>query len=255
MASELERASAFEESVRDACAERLVPTRFGTAIFNDSLPRVWSLNVLRVEKPAASAEELAGEAERLQGAAGLPHRRLLVTDQEAGRRLERPLNALGWKTDVFVFMAHRRESGKAVDTSLVAEVDAASLAPLHERIAWETLTDVSEEAVRQIGEANRLVARSVSARHFAVVVDGVPVSSTDLYSDGRTAQVEDVMTFPEHRGRGYASAVVVRAIDEALAAGHDFVFLTADARDWPRKLYSRLGFDAIGEKYAYLKAP
>jgi predicted GNAT family acetyltransferase len=81
------------------------------------------------------------------------------------------------------------------------------------------------------------------------------VSSTDLYSDGRTAQIEDVMTLREHRGRGYASAVVIRALEEALAGGHDFVFLTTDARDWPKELYRRLGFEPLGEKYAYLLTP
>jgi hypothetical protein len=34
--------------------------------------------------------------------------------------------------------------------------------------------------------------------------------------------------------------------------GHEFVFLAADARDWPKELYRRLGFDGVGERYAYL---
>ena len=31
--------------------------------------------------------------------------------------------------------------------------------------------------------------------------------------------------------------------------------LIADARDWPKELYRRLGFDSVGEKYAYLLSP
>jgi predicted GNAT family acetyltransferase len=252
MSSDLDRASAFEEAMRDACAERVVPSRLGTALFNDTLSRVWSLNVLRVDAKETQAHELAAEAERLQS--GLQHRRVLLTDQVLGRRLEKPLTELGWKTDAFVFMAYRRAPARAVDTAMVVEVEAEDLRPLHEYIARETIPDVDEETVLQIMEAQGLAARAVSGRHFGVVVGGEVVSSTDLYSDGRTAQVEDVMTFPEHRGHGYASAVVMRAVEEA-RRDHDFVFLVADSRDWPKELYRRLGFDSLGEKYAYTLSP
>ena len=255
MNSELQRAAAFEEAVRDACAERLVPSSLGTAVFNDTLHRVWSLNVLRVENTGASAEEMAAEAERLQSEAGLLHRRVFVADSEAGRKLEERFTALGWKTDAFVFMVPSRPPNREIDLSGVVEVEREALASLEEAIIRETLPNVDEETVHQIQEANRMVAEAGRARHFAVVFDGAAVSSTDLYSDGSTAQIEDVGTLAEYRGHGYASAVVMRALAEARATGHDFVFLVADARDWPKELYRRLGFDAAGEKYAYLRSP
>ena len=77
------------------------------------------------------------------------------------------------------------------------------------------------------------------------------MSAADVYSDGRTAQIEDVATLVQYRGHGYASAVVMRALEEA-RQDHDFVFLTADSRDWPKELYRRLGFDSLGEKFSYL---
>lgn len=255
MKTEYERASAFEEAMLEASADRVVPSRFGAAIFNDRLPLIWSLNFLRVGATDAGADEIAAEAERLQGAAGRPHRRVVVLDESTGKRLEPEFTALGWKTEVYVYMAHRRENARAVDTSDVVEVTDELLDPLHERISRETLTDATDEVLAQILEATRLVVGAVAARHFAVLVDGLAVSATDLYSDGRTAQVEDVMTLPEHRGRGYAKAVVWRALEEAWAGAHDFVFLIADARDWPKELYRRLGFDPLGEKYAYLLTP
>jgi ribosomal protein S18 acetylase RimI-like enzyme len=253
MSNDLERAAAFEEAMRDSVAERLVSSSLGTAVFTDSLPRVWSLNTLRIQQRNASAAEIAVEAERLQGEAGLPHRRVLVADENAGRRLEEPFNRLGWNTDAFVFMVARRTPARHVDTSAVVEVERTATAFLHDQIAWETLDGADEETVRQIAAANERVSRAGRARHFAVVVDGEVVSSTDLYSDSRTAQIEDVGTLVEHRGCGHASAVVMGALGEARATGHDLVFLTADARDWPKELYRRLGFDPVGEKYAFLR--
>jgi predicted GNAT family acetyltransferase len=104
-------------------------------------------------------------------------------------------------------------------------------------------------------DATQLAGREGNARHFAVRVSGEVASAADLYSDGRTAQVEDVATTSEHRGRGYATAVVLRAVEEALATGHDFVFLVADAEDWPKELYVRLGFAPLGHTWTFLKTP
>lgn len=252
MTSELAQAVAFEEALRNAAAERVVASPLGSAVFNDTLPLVWSLNTLRVDRTRTTAEEIATEAERLQGEAGLGHRRVVILDEAEGRELEEPFNALGWKTDAYLFMVPRREPNRRVDTSDVAEVEREALAPIRDSILREWLPEADEEVVRQVREADRLMAAAGKARHFAAMVDGIPVSSTDLYSDGRTAQIEDVGTLPDHRGQGHASAVVMRALEEARAMGHAFVFLSADARNWPKELYRRLGFDGIGERYGYL---
>jgi ribosomal protein S18 acetylase RimI-like enzyme len=81
---------------------------------------------------------------------------------------------------------------------------------------------------------------------LAVVVGGEVVSYTDLYVRGSAAQIEDVGTLPEHRGRGYAGAVILAAIGEARRAAADLVLLFAEAEDWPKELYRRLGFDELG---------
>jgi predicted GNAT family acetyltransferase len=252
MKSDFERAAAFDDALLEAVAERIEPGPLGSAVFTDSLPMVWSLNLLRVEQVGASAEEIAAEAERLQGGAGLEHRRVVIGDDSAGRALEEGFTALGWKPDVFLFMVPRREPARAVDTGSVVEIEREDLQPIRRAILREWLGDLDDEVARQLAESDRRFAAAGNARHFAVLVGGEPVSSTDLYSDGRTAQIEDVGTLPDHRGAGYASAVVMKALEEARAMGHDFVFLVADARDWPKELYRRLGFDDIGEKYAFL---
>ncbi len=247
---------AFEEALRERSAERIVPFRFGRALFNDAFPSVWDLNVLRVDRPeGASVEALTAEAERLYGAARQRHRRIAVGDDEAGARLEPGFRGLGWEVERFVFMAWHGPGDRGADTTIVEEVDAAAQRPLRERVAAAEPWADSEETVRMVLDSNHLVAVAAGARHFAVREEGEVVSATDLYSDGRTAQVEDVVTSPEHRGRGYASATVLRAVEEALAGGHDFVFLIADDRDWPKELYARLGFVKIGRKWTFLRRP
>jgi GNAT superfamily N-acetyltransferase len=253
--SELDRALAFEEALRERCAERIVPFRFGRALFNDTYRIVWELNLLRVDRPkGATVDALAAEAERLHGERGHSHRRVSVLDESAGERLAAGFAALDWQVEHLVFMAYRG-AGQRRTHADVEEVEAGRLRPLREAIALTEPWADSEEVARTVVASGRLFAAAGRARHFAVLVDGEPVSAAELYSDGRTAQVEDVVTLPEHRGRGLASAVVVRAVDEALAAGHDFVFLSTDDDDWPKELYARLGFAPLGRKWAFLRRP
>ena len=253
---ELERALAFEEALRDRCVERTVPFAWGRAVITESLPRVWDLNNLRIERAdGVAARELAAEADRLLGDAGLAHRRITVLDERAGARLAAEFSSLGWRADRFLYMAHRGSPERDADRASVSEVELADLAELRATIVREEPWGKDEEVVGQLLEAAERVSRAGQARHFAVLVGGEAVAAADLYRDGATAQIEDVGRLPEHRGRGYAAAVVLRARAEAKRAGHDFVFLIADDADWPKKLYARLGFVPIGRKHAFLKAP
>jgi GNAT superfamily N-acetyltransferase len=197
-----------------------------------------------------SASELADEADRVQGTAGLEHRHLLFRDAALGERFAPELVSLGWRRDRHVLMAHRRASEREVDIRIVTEVADAALRPARERqirsYPWGT-----PEVARQLLDAKARIP--VETRFFAVVAGGSIASYGDLYFDGEIAQVEDVATMPEHRGRGYASAVVLRAVAEARAVGARLVFLVADAEDWPKDLYGRLGFDVIGANVKLLR--
>jgi GNAT superfamily N-acetyltransferase len=248
--SDLERASAFEDALRERAADQVVPFEFGSAFITDSLPRVWDLNLLRVEKAGATAQQLAAAADRVQGEAGLAHRRVAALDES----LAKGFQDLGWDRDRFLFMAYRGPSER-VGEAPVEEVEHDALLPVREAMVREAPWGKDDETVRQILAAQARVAETGRARHFAVVVDGEIASAADLFSDGRTAQVEDVITHLDHRGRGYASSVVLHAVEKALAEGHEFVFLVADADDWPKELYARLGFEPIGHKCSFMRRP
>jgi GNAT superfamily N-acetyltransferase len=81
--------------------------------------------------------------------------------------------------------------------------------------------------------------------------DGRLVAVSKLRSDGRTAQVEDVYTVPEARGRGFARALISRAVELARDGGHGLIFIVADDDDWPKLLYGRLGFRSVGHLWQF----
>jgi ribosomal protein S18 acetylase RimI-like enzyme len=247
MVDDLARAFDFVRRA-DMVGSREEPCRWGTAVFAPELPLRHDSNYLLADRLTedADAGALAREADRLQGPAGLGHRCVMLHDAGAGERLAPGFEALGWKTFRGVLMAHRRSPERWVDTSEVVETDAEALRAARERhvlsYPWGT-----PEVARQVLGARALFP--VPTRDYAVFVDGEPVSWVECTRDGAVAQVEALATVEAHRGRGHASRVLLRAVEDARRAGADLVFLCADASDWPQRLYGRLGFDEIG-RYA-----
>lgn len=255
MATELERALEFL-ALADHGGTHEEPFAYGTAMFDERLPRRWDSNYLLVDRlpPTVGAAELAAEAERLQGEAGLRHRKLEVRDEAAGRRLELEFRKLDWTVNRHVLMALHHGPDRPADGGVVDEVDAEALRePRAAQLsAYEWAAD--GEVLAQLHEAKALFAERVATRFFAIMDGGRAVSWTDLYLAGDTAQIEDVGTLESYRGRGYARAVVLHAAAEAGRAGADLTFLVADDEDWPKELYRKLGFDELGLVYEFLLA-
>lgn len=234
-----ELARAYEFLARgDMGGTRVEETPSGRAVFTDELPHRLDGNYLWVDR-YADPEELVAEAEQHE------RRLIFVPDPEIGDRLTPWFRQEGWRVDRHVVMAQLREPERQADLGLVRELREEDLRPARRRVLsghrWAT-----EEVLAQIFAAKRLIGERVRARFFGVELGGEVVSYADLYQDGAEAQVEDVGTLPDHRDRGYASAVVLAAIASARRDGAEFVFLVADANDWPKELYGRLGFDTVG---------
>jgi GNAT superfamily N-acetyltransferase len=248
------RAIRFMCALDDAASERRERFDGGVATLADgSLPRVLNMNVLRVEELAErlSARELRDEAERLGDAAdticgALDHRRIVAYDEEIGIRIALGFEQLPeWRTERVVLMAQHRPADRDVDTSHVREVDEEEIQPARARFHRSRGAD--DELVAQELAAARRLAEVGSVRAFAAHVEGEVASFCELYADGSgAAQIRAVATLEEHRGVGLARATVSAALARSQALGHDLTFLRAVHDDWPKNLYGKLGFDAIG---------
>jgi ribosomal protein S18 acetylase RimI-like enzyme len=76
-----------------------------------------------------------------------------------------------------------------------------------------------------------------------------------LFRGDRIVQVEDVYTAPEHRGRGFARALLTRAVELAQAADPELTFIVADDGDWPKRLYAKIGFVPAGREWLFTRRP
>ncbi|CAN5625209.1 hypothetical protein BH24ACT26_BH24ACT26_21050 [soil metagenome] len=250
---ELDRILEFVHAIEARSSTRAVPMKWGVEIFNDDFPRSWAHNFLRVEGDleGVSVEGLVEEAERFHGAAGHAHRAITVEDEAMAEGLRGSFEDLGWVVDRLLTMVHCRGRGVPANTSGVEEVDFDTVRPALEEFLRGMPYADSEETVRQLVERSLLTAAATDVRHFAVLVEGRVVSNCDLYSDGEVAQIEDVTTLEGFRGKGFARATVGKALEEALAAQHQLVFLVADDDDWPKEFYARLGFEPVGRSHNF----
>jgi ribosomal protein S18 acetylase RimI-like enzyme len=204
----------------------------------------------------AGADAVEQALERHAGDA--PHRRLVCEDGDDATRLVAPLRGRGWSTSTEVLMVLREARDRPPSAGLAREVDADTLQPveLATMLDEPELRDVAgaRAVAEEVVASRRALAAATPTRWFCGAWEGRDGCNATLFSDGRTAQVENVGTVPDLRGRGLARATVSLAVDAALADGHDLVLIFADDDDWPKELYAKLGFRTVGRLRTFLRS-
>jgi ribosomal protein S18 acetylase RimI-like enzyme len=246
-AAVLDRVLAFMRAGLTATADAVRPIEAGVVASTPSLPAVWGVNQLRVTE-ARTFEELVELAE--EHLAGFEYRQIMVEHQQTGPGLERAFRAAGWKVEREVLMVLSGAADRPADTSIVDEAGEEEMLELMRR--WYEEDEPTASEVEQLVAFGRREARALNDRLLGVRGgDGQLVAITKLRSDGGTAQVEDVYTVPEARGRGFARALLSRAVELAGQGRHDVVFIVADDNGWPKLLYERLGFRPVGHLWQF----
>jgi uncharacterized protein (DUF952 family)/GNAT superfamily N-acetyltransferase len=240
------RARTFDRSLAERRAAIVVPVVGGVATLDPRVPASWEHNGLWIDDELDAAT-LVTEADRVMS--GLAHRRAVLAHP--------PPDELGWDAQELRFLVLDPSAPPLRPPSSAGRVTAATQEVMAQlwRPSWRReLPDVDEVDVED------LVRREAFADAHARIVDlavlgddGVPVAGVQLRLDGATAAIEAVMTDPDHRGRGHATALVADATGRARAAGCDVVWLLARVDDWPRRWYERLGFDDVGGRWEVVR--
>ena len=86
-------------------------------------------------------------------------------------------------------------------------------------------------------------AKCPDVAYFLARLDGVDCGFFSSWPgvDG-LGKVEDLFTHPDHRRRGVASALIVRAVTDARERGARGILIGADPDDTPMHMYAALGF-------------
>jgi ribosomal protein S18 acetylase RimI-like enzyme len=250
----LGRALEFTKRIEDRCATVREPFEWGTFLSYPELPLVWALNFARVETDAVpDAAALVDAVQALPWPDASRHRKIVVQDERLGRRLAPGFVDLEWQVERLVFMALTGAAPPPPPIP-VREMSSDERAEASVRFLPQIGTKV-DDALHQIIASRRVVEGAVDVFRFGAFEDGEVACMCELFLEAGTAQIEDVATAERFRKRGLATAVVLTAVDSARAAGADFVFLIADAEDWPKTMYSKLGFEEIGITYEFTLPP
>lgn len=246
-----------------AAAGRTVTAAWGQAFLSPEIERTYDRNLLWIAGDGAglSAAAIDANAERLLGGAGMAHRRI-VTEPAADARLRPGLVKLGYEAGTHLFQVFAGGSapepapGVAVEEASVEDVLAAA----EEYLKTDPDTPYGRDprTRRHLLEHYRGYGPAGARERRFVVRDGdddriVAWARLWVREDGDQAQVEDVVVLASHRGRGYGRAVVAAATRAALEAAPSLLFIVADADDWPKALYERLGYATAGGLGVFLR--
>lgn len=233
----------YLESDLDRVADETVRIDQGLVARTRSLPQVWTLNQLRITSPSP-AEEVVALAHIHQG--DLPYRHVVVTHPDTAAALEGELSGTAWHAEHDLYLAMPADARLDDPGEAPSELDEHEMVELMRHWMVEEHPEASAEALEQLAQYQLRSARASRERRFGMRdEEGRPVALTKLRSDGTTAWVEDVYTVPAHRGRGHARHLVTHAAALGVQQGHQLVFIIADDDDWPKGLYTEVGFRPI----------
>lgn len=240
--SDVERIMAFEHRFAKAQVTDFVNLPWGFAVLQADFPYSHYHNRIVVTSAASSGQILA-TADELLGGAGLKHRYVAVEDDALGEALCSEFVSAGYEHETIVAMTY---SGPEPDppTHEVRAVLLDVLMPALMRDWAIELPDASDEELRQLAGRTALYSRGAAVTLLAVFDGNVIVARAELYVDRveRVAQLENVFTHPDFRGRGYGNSLVREALKRGRKAGCELSSLTADLDDWPYDWYLRCGY-------------
>lgn len=226
-----------------------------------SLPLVHSLNRLQVTHRAEPADVIRMADVHM---ADLPYRHVEVDDAATAVALEQVLvtDGSGWKLDREVYMvlddprpsgaaAMRSDGSEADDRLGVVQLTHEETDEVMRRWLAEEHFDTTPGALDQLSLVNRREGELWGEVALGVREAGRAVALTKSRSHGEVGWVEDVYTVPEARRKGYARLLVGHAVQLAREADHELTFIIADDNDWPKHLYSALGFSPVGFTWTF----
>jgi GNAT superfamily N-acetyltransferase len=250
----LRRIAAFDDRFARVQATEIVELGWGHALLQHDYPASWHHNRVIVTGEVDPAAVIAA-ADKVLGDNGHAHRLVNFTDGPQGAAAEEAFTAAGYSAERIVTMIHSGE----LPARVRGPVEALTFEELRPSLLEDWKADYpedSDESHAQLADRVQLYSRGADVTFLGVRdASGDVVARGELCVSEGLAQFENIVTRPEHRGKGYAKGLVIEALHRARDAGCDLSFLTAEATNWPRGWYRRMGYRDAAEVHHFQRTP
>lgn len=249
----LRRIAEFEDRFARAQATEVVDLGWGHALLQRDFPESWHHNrviVTGAADPAAVVEA----ADAVLGGHGHTHRLVHFADEAQGAAAREVFAAAGYGLhERIVTMIHSGVLPLRVGHAEAIPFDVLRPSLIHD---WRTeFPDSDDSAIAQLADRTQLYPLGADVTFLGVRVGDDVVARGELYIRDGVAQFENIVTRREHRGEGHARALVAEALHRSHEAGCDLWYLIAEATDWPRAWYRRMGYQDVAETHIYQRVP
>ncbi len=235
----------------DGLFDRITPTRWGAVVSDPRFPAVQEANYARVESARpVDLDEVEAELFPALAQAGCTRAHGVIFAPEEQTELITQASTRGERVTWDLVMGHAGSDpphGRA-GPDRVEEVLTFDDAFWAAHRASDRLFGATEdELLDQLSEMERRVLVPAGRRWFVVRgVGGTPVAFAALMVLEGVGFVDHVLTLPDERRRGHATALTRRVLREARDAGAEHTYLLAEPDGPPAGMYARLGFEPVG---------
>ncbi|PPK63395.1 ribosomal protein S18 acetylase RimI-like enzyme [Actinokineospora auranticolor] len=233
----------------------MVELGWGYGLLQRDFLASWHHNRIVVTGPVDAAEVVAA-ADEVLGGAGAAHRLVQFNSDAAGDAAAGVFSAAGYQVhERIVAMLHSGVLPARVPNR-VESIPFAELRPSLIRDWRADYPDDTDEQIAQLADRVTLYQRGADVSFLGIRDrDGEVLARGELYVADGVAQFENVITRPESRGLGLGRELVAEALHRSRDAGADLWFLIAQAVDWPRGWYRRMGYLDGHQVHAYQRTP
>lgn len=226
---------------------------------NRDIPLVWDGNHVS-HVTARAPEEIERLLHRVDAEFSDVSYRRYEVDRDTPPEFEAMLSCDGYKPQSLVAMlleGKPRGQAKSLDVRLIETEEAwdayAALCALDWEVYSETLGKPEDIwTARDMFRARR--TKSPPARFWLAYDEGRPVAFLHSWEGTEgVGIVDDLLTHPDFRRRGHATALLLRGIADCRSRGAGPVVIVADPSDTPQQIYQSIGFRPLAIKRTYHK--
>lgn len=258
--SDLTAACDFERGITRRAAETWTELPLGWEARHRRLADVHHLNALLVRAPLPAeinGADLAALVDARQ--ADLPHRRIMLIDEESGERVSGAFDDAGWERDRTLYMALATDPRRALTDPRARVLSEEQLGVVQRATLGQDDfgPHSSPGLIDRLVQAQAALRAGTPAIGFGAGAGEEVVSHCTLFYEAepgagrRLAMIDTVGTLQAHRQQGLAKAVVSAAVRAAGDWGADLIVVPADADDWPQLIYAGLGFAPLGRQASF----